>query len=324
MRILTFDIGGANTKRLLFDSRRQGVRSSIYYFSVWQRKKELGDFLRGLNIKSDLCGVTMTAELCDAFRDKTEGVEYIVDACEGSLSNPFYLTVEGEVIRKAEIRDPLQLASANWVASKHYLEKKFSKGILLDVGSTTTDILPFGCGVKPGRTDLERLQKGQLVYTGFLRTPVSAVVRRVPFQGGLTRISSEHFAITADVYNVLGMLADYSCSTPDGRGKSRKASMRRIARILCADLEEIGEEGITKICDYIYKEQSAIIAEALREAAKDAGVPEAYVCGVGSALGKQACALAGLSFKDLSVLTPAYDNLPCLGLMEILSGLGKV
>ncbi|MDP6613370.1 MAG: hydantoinase/oxoprolinase family protein, partial [Candidatus Hydrothermarchaeota archaeon] len=233
MRILTFDIGGANVKRLLYDSRREGVKSDIFYFPIWKRKDELSEFLRRKSIRADAIGVTMTAELSDAFADKASGVMYIVDACENSLGTPWYLTLDGRVIGKGGIENPLELAASNWVASRYHLEKKYREGIFVDVGSTTTDIIPFGQRTKPGKTDLERLRMGQLVYTGFLLTPVSAVVKKVPYMGDLTRISSEYFAITADVYNILGMLGDYSCSTPDGEGKSKGDSMRRIARHLC-------------------------------------------------------------------------------------------
>ncbi|MDP6460111.1 MAG: H4MPT-linked C1 transfer pathway protein, partial [Candidatus Hydrothermarchaeota archaeon] len=103
MRILTFDIGGANVKRLLYDSRREGVKSDIFYFPIWKRKDELSEFLRRKSIRADAIGVTMTAELSDAFADKASGVMYIVDACENSLGSPWYLTLDGRVIGKEGI-----------------------------------------------------------------------------------------------------------------------------------------------------------------------------------------------------------------------------
>jgi hypothetical protein len=324
MRILTFDIGGANIKRLLYDSRSKDVTSDIFYFPIWKRKDELTEFLRRKSIIADVIGITMTAELSDVFPDKASGVMHIVDACENSLSNPMYLSVDGRVIRKDEMDDPLPLAASNWVASRYHLEKNYHEGILVDVGSTTTDIIPFGPGTNPEKTDLDRLRGGQLVYTGFLRTPISAVVNKVPYKGALTRISSEYFAITADIYNVLGLLEKYSCSTPDGGGKSKRDSMRRVARHLCADLDDVGEEGIIGICEHVYQEQAMDIAEALGDVMKDSGMGDAYVCGIGSALGKRACEIARLTTHDLSALTPAHANLPCLGLAEILRDRGKV
>lgn len=324
MRILTFDIGGANLKRLLYDSLSMEVKSDIYYFPIWERKAELEGFLREKYVQADAVGVAMTAELSDAFESREEGVRHIVAACESSLSSPWYLTVDGQVIRRNGIHNPLELAASNWVASIYYVKKEYQEGILFDVGSTTTDIIPFGAGARAGKTDLERLRKGQLVYTGFLRTPVSALVKRVPFKGAFLRISTEHFAITADIYNVLRMLGEYTCIPPDGGGKSRRDSMRRVARILCADIDDVTEKDVIEICEHVYNEQVGEIAHALGEVAEGSGLRDAYLCGVGLVLGKRACEIAGLNAHDLSALTPAHDNLPCLGLAEILRDRGKV
>jgi hypothetical protein len=318
MRVLTWDIGGANVKRLLLDSKGS-LRSDIYYFPLWKKKERLPGFLREKKLGCDLVGVTMTAELCDIFRSKKEGVEFVVDACEEVFEKPFYLTVDGELLRAGEIRNPLILAASNWVASLCYLERRFRSGVLLDVGSTTTDIIPFGGGER-AMTDLERLQRGQLVYTGFLRTPVSAIAARVPFKGRLTRISSEAFAISADVYNVLGMLPRYGCETPDGRGKSPLDSMRRVARMLCADLDEVGEEEVRRICGYLFEKQAASIAGALSEVLEELEKPRVFGCGVGLALAARACELIRVPMHSLAGVTPAHDNLPCLGLAEMLIG----
>ena len=49
-----------------------------------------------------------------------------------------------------------------------------------------------------GRTDVERLLAGELVYTGALRTNVAAVLSHVPLGGKPCPVSSELFAISAD------------------------------------------------------------------------------------------------------------------------------
>lgn len=316
MKIAAYDIGGANTKKLLLDTKSGKIKSEIAYFPLWKKKVELKSFLQGVKEKADCTAITMTAELCDCFSNKAEGVGYIASACEEVFKNPYYLSVDKKLLKFREIN--LKIAAANFAASVYFLEKKFGEGILADVGSTTADIIPFKRNkILYGRTDLERLRKNQLVYTGVLRTPISAVVSKVPFKNQLVRISSEYFAITADVYSILSMLKNYSCDTPDGGGKGRKDSMRRVARLLCADLEEVGEREVLKICKYIHKKQVELIAEALRAAAKKS-IRKAYVCGIGKDLAKEACKLAGINATDLSRITKAYDSLPCLGLAEMV------
>lgn len=316
MKVLTFDIGGANTKRLVADFDTGEIKSEIFYFPFWKKKDRFLEFLPGLYEDSDRVGITMTAELSDVFASREEGVRYIVGVCEEVFESPFFLSLGKRIIKAGDIKDHLDLGAANWLASIYYLEKEFSEGILVDCGSTTTDIIPFKSGVKYKKTDLERLKAGQLVYTGMLRTPVNAIVNAVPLNGEMVSASSEYFAITADVYNVLGIIdtASYSCETPDGRGKGRSESMQRISRLLCADFEEVGEKAILDICEYVRERQVEQIASAL----KRHGRGDAYVCGVGKMLAEEACVKAGLNATDLSTITPAHDNLPGLGLAHML------
>lgn len=314
---MTFDIGGANTKRLVLDSTLGVLESGIAYFPLWREKERLASFLEGLAVPAEHVGVAMTGELCDAFGSKREGVEYITSVCEEVFEDPLYLTIEGKLARLEELRELQALAAANWVASVSYLEREFREGILLDMGSTTTDIIPFRRGeVLHKRTDLERLQEGQLVYTGLLRTPLGSLVDRVPLRGRSTRVAAEYFAITADVYRVLGIIGEegYTCETPDGRGKDRKAALARVARLLCADLGEVSEGELLEVCAYIRERQVQVMADALREVAGAHGLGTAFLCGIGRQIAAEACARAGIEYIDMSTRTEAYSNLPCLGL----------
>jgi len=319
MKIAAYDIGGANTKKLLLDTKTGKIKSEIVYFPMWEKKAMLKSFLQGIKEKTDCAAITMTAELCDCFSSKAKGVNYIISACEEVFENPYYLSVDKKLLRFREIENFLKIAAANFVAGAYFLEKKFGDGILIDVGSTTTDIIPFKRNkIFYCKTDLERLRKNQLVYTGMLRTPLSAIASSVPFKNQLVRISSEHFAITADVYSILGMLKNYSCDTPDGGGKEVKDSMRRIARLLCSDLEELGKKEVLRICKYLHKKQVELISQALRGVAEDSQIRRAYICGVGKELAKEASAIAGINATDLSKVTEAYESLPCLGLAEMV------
>lgn len=316
MKCVVYDIGGANIKRLLAEDDNGFVvlSSDIFYFPFWKRKDDFKEFLKELKVKADVTAVTMTAELCDCFANRNEGVKYITAICDAVLGAPFYLSTDRALARRHEVNDPARLAAANFVASLSYLEDNFDGGILLDMGSTTTDIVPFKQGKRLyGKTDLERLASGQLVYTGMLRTPVCAVVPEVPFMAGMTRTASEVFAIMADVYTILGQ-CDYKCETPDGRGKGVEDSMRRLARQLCADIEEVGEKELREISLYIREAQVNLIATSLRGIAQNEKLDTAYVCGIGKEVALSACAKAGLKAIDLASKTPAYDNLPCLGL----------
>lgn len=321
--ILALDIGGANIKKAVFDEESRSQESEIIYFPIWKRKKELKKILERIKRKEkpSIVAITMTAEVSDTFEEKGEGVRFILEVCKKVFGNPYYLNYEKELLKKEEIDDLLSIASANWVASIYFLEKRFKEGILIDIGSTTCDIIPFGKEIKHAKSDLERIYKNQLIYLGFLRTPVNAICREVPYKGRMVKIASENFAIAADVYNILlGGKIDYSVETPDGRGKSIKDSERRIARLLCSDVEEIGEKAIYDICRHVAEEQINYTAEKIKSVAGNKKIKNkrAYISGVGEFLAEKACKRAKIEYLKLSRIIKNYKNLPCIGLIELV------
>ena len=137
----------------------------------------------------------------------------------------------------------------------------------MDVGSTTTDIVPIKGGrlACEGRSDLTRLSAGELVYTGVLRTNPNTLTTSVPVRGRPCRVAAEYFAVMADVYVLLGRLdaADYTCPTPDGRDSSPAACAERLARLVCADREMLSEPEILAIARYLVECQLRVVSEGL-------------------------------------------------------------
>jgi probable H4MPT-linked C1 transfer pathway protein len=133
------------------------------------------------------------------------------------------------------------VASANWLATASLLAFYLDEGLLVDVGSTTTDIVPFASRrvLALGFTDYTRLRCGELVYAGVVRTPVMAMARQVPVGGAWVPLMAECFATAADVYRLLGLLPEYADKLPSAdRGeKTSPASARRLARMVGSDLE---------------------------------------------------------------------------------------
>jgi len=182
---------------------------------------------------------------------------------------------------------------------------------VIDVGSTTTDIIPIRAGLpRPsGRTDTDRLVSGELVYSGILRTPPSSLADAVPLHGAWCRVSSEHFAIMADVYTILGRLAegDYTVPTPDGRGRSREDATARLARVVCGDPESIGPGAVEGIARFLQERQIARTVEAVHQVLSRerwAVPPTAVAAGAGEFLAEAAARRAGLESISLAALTP--------------------
>jgi len=273
VRSLGLDIGGANTKAILLKDSR--VRNHwLKYIPLWKNRDALSHFLKDLKrlASPESVGATMTGELCDVFRTKREGVIEIVEAVCSAFGDDIchFMSLDGTLLtRSRSLASPKKLVAANWVASALVVGRKHLNCLLIDVGSTTTDIIPVKEG-KPstlGRTDFQRLRAGELVYTGVLRTPLPCICSEVQLGGEKIGVAAENFAIMADVYRVRGMLEeeDYTCETSDGRGKDKESCMRRIARAFCSDLEELGRDFIVKVAKVFQHKQVELVARALRK-----------------------------------------------------------
>ena len=134
------------------------------------------------------------------------------------------------------------IASANWHATAALAASRVRDGLLVDTGSTTTDLVPFRDGgvTARGYSDGERLTDHELIYAGVVRTPVMAIAREAPFQGRMQGVAAERFATMADVYRLTGDLAHDAdpYPTPDHGGKSVEESAARLARMLGRDANE--------------------------------------------------------------------------------------
>ena len=282
MNVLGLDIGGANTKAAFIKTKDGTVkeqRTYIEYFPIWKKGKEqlpkvLEKLKKGLTISTSLdgVGVTITAELSDAYMTKKEGIRHVLDSVTEVFGDvpTFVLDVEAKMLPvKDARREPLKVASANWAATGWMISRLIKNCIVVDVGSTTTSIIPVINGkiAAEGRTDLEKLQNGELVYSGALRTNVAAIVNVIPVRGGVARVSSELFAQSGDVHLILNNIGeeDYTAETCDGRGKTRREAMARLARVVCADIDMLTEQDIRDMAEFVYDKQVEQIAGGLKQ-----------------------------------------------------------
>jgi hypothetical protein len=177
----------------------------------------------------------------------------------------------------------------------------------MDVGSTTTDILPILDGQVrvSGRTDLARLASGELVYTGVLRTNLAAIVQTVPVAGRFCRVASEYFAVSGDVHLILGYLRpqDYTCPTPDGQLPSVDSARKRLARLVCADIEMLTTAQIDELARYIYSRQVRQICGGLDQVISRLPRLRSHpvvVLGAGAFLAAAAARSLGLEIRNLA------------------------
>jgi probable H4MPT-linked C1 transfer pathway protein len=328
--VIGLDVGGANTKAVW---RHGGERRAVSRpFEVWRDREALEEVLRAVVADValrpvDAVALTTTAELSDAFRTKREGVGFVLDAAEAALGDRrlLALTTAGELVPFAEARArALDVAAANWVASALAVAAVYRDALMIDVGSTTTDVVPIAAGrvAAAGRTDLDRLLAGELVYTGALRTNLAAIAPRVPVRGRWCPVASELFAISADVHLILGHLAPgaYTCASPDGRAASVECARERVARLVCADAEQLSADEIHAIAAFLHTEQVRQIEAAVRRVGRRLdGLPPVVPLGVGAFLAREAAERAGRAVVELPWSAAERDAAPAAALAELLA-----
>jgi (4-(4-[2-(gamma-L-glutamylamino)ethyl]phenoxymethyl)furan-2-yl)methanamine synthase len=313
--VLGWDIGGANLKAALAGGAVGAPVVIERPFPIWREPANLPVALAEMSMqlgapRDTAMAVTMTAELADCFATKREGVSFVLDALVSAFPDA-RLSVYGVDGRfwsvDAAKAQPLRVAAANWRASATLVARSFPDAIFLDVGSTTTDVIPIVSGqiAVRGRTDPTRLRSGELVYTGALRTPISAIVRYLPFRGRRCRVAAEHFAIAADAHRWLGRIDDagYTCDTADGRGTGREESGARLARMICADLEMLTETDVTAIAAHAARAQVRQVAGAVEQVLRRLGgtCPAlAVLAGQGAFIGRDAAERCGLATRQLA------------------------
>jgi probable H4MPT-linked C1 transfer pathway protein len=274
MSDIGWDIGGVHLKAAraedgrivdamqIASPLRAGLEPLITAFG--QAKARMGPAARHL--------VTMTAELADTFTSRAEGVDRIVTLAARELNDAPILLYAG----RAGFVAPAQagahiadIASANWHASAALVAHRCGQALFVDMGSTTTDIVPVAGGkvIARGYTDAERLTAGELVYTGLVRGFVMATASRAPFDGTWTALVNENFANMGDVHRILGSLPDGAdrMGTADGREKTVAASCARLARMIGRDAADAEAAAWEKVAAWLAEAQlRAIIDGAMQ------------------------------------------------------------
>jgi (4-(4-[2-(gamma-L-glutamylamino)ethyl]phenoxymethyl)furan-2-yl)methanamine synthase len=294
-RWIALDIGGANIK-----AAHTWGQARALPFELWKRPEDLPRVLAALTATfppAERVAVTMTAELCDCYPTKAEGVKDVLDAVVGVYADR-EVRVWGTDERfhgVAEVLARPELAAAsNWLALATLAARLLPEGpgLLIDIGSTTTDLIPLRDGrpAPRGRTDTQRLRTGELVYAGVRRTPVCALAAELPWRGAATGLSAELFATTLDVYLTLGAIPPdpIDDATADGRPATVEAARDRLARMVGADREGFSADDALAFARAADEALMARLAAAADRACQEVGRPRgAVVAGSGGFLARR-------------------------------------
>ncbi|MEW5789297.1 MAG: hydantoinase/oxoprolinase family protein [Pseudomonadota bacterium] len=274
--VLGWDVGGAHLKAACLDGAGRVDRVWQEACPLWRGldhlDRALDRILGELAAPPAQHGVTMTGEMTDLFADRKSGVQSLVDRlCHrlGAEKVRFYAGPEGWLNAGSARLRPQWVASANWHASAALVAARLGEGLLVDVGSTTCDLIPIrGRQVATASEgDAERLAAGELVYGGVVRTPLMALADGAPVQGRWLPLMAEHFATSADVYRILGWLPEHADlqDSADGGPKTVAASRTRLARMVGRDAAELPEAAWTELAAWFADAQLTRMARAARQ-----------------------------------------------------------
>ena len=246
--IIGWDIGGAHVKASLLEA---GAVTAIAQWAtpLWTGLEHLDAAIEAARARWPAFAharhaVTMTAEMTDLFPDREAGVRALCDRLAALLGPAvrFYAGDAGWLEASSAATQWPAIASANWLATASLVARAFPDAVLIDIGSTTTDLIPIRAGrpIPFGRSDATRLASGELVYLGVVRSPLCALARRMRFRGSAYNVMNEFFATTADVFRLTGELDPaYDHYPPaDGGARDGAGSRLRLARMIGHDARD--------------------------------------------------------------------------------------
>src|SRR5262245_865754 len=211
--VIGWDIGGAHVKAALL-LRGQVIDAAQWPCPLWQGTDRLHAALdaaseRWPDLQRHAHAVTMTGEMVDLFAHREDGVTRLARQLAQRLPGARFFGGAEVWLTAAQAAQHWHLiASANWLATARHaaLVCEPAEGLLIDIGSTTTDLIAFRRGKvhSTSRSDTSRLQSGELVYQGVVRTPLCALAQRIGWRGVPSNVMNEFFATTADVYRLTG------------------------------------------------------------------------------------------------------------------------
>ena len=314
-----YDVGGAHLKIALAENGRTIAVRQIPC-PLWRGLDQLdAAFAEAADLiaRAATHSATMTGELCELFPDRPTGVGAILERLEVLLGPDasIWMGMRGLGSLDAARADPMIVASTNFLASAALLAQRLPDALLVDMGSTTTDIVAVHHGkiVARGLTDGDRLRSGELVYSGLTRSDVSSIAQRGVLCGHEQRLAAGGFANMADVRRVLGTLPDDvdQHATLDGRGTSVEESVERFARCFGRDAADASltewQAAASDIATRQMREIGAAIEEALDTAALPKNAP-VIVAGVGAHEIAPLVEFLGRSHQPFAEVAKATDN----------------
>ena len=325
--IIGWDIGGAHLKAARIEA---GVIVAVEQVPcrLWMGLEHLDRAFAELQAAmgpAEAHAVTMTGELVDLFPGRAAGVAALTAAALRHLGGfALYAGRAGFIRPEAAAEHAADIASANWHATAALVAAHCPAALLVDIGSTTADLIPVlgGRVLARGYSDVERLVTGELLYTGATRSSLMGFPEAVPFLGRLIPPMQEYFATMADVHRILGTLPEGvdQHDTADGGPKTVAASRLRLSRVIGVEIDEATEAD--------WRDLAAVFAERQIRRVQDAAMLALSGHGLAAAAPVVACGagrfiVAELARRLARPLSDLADLLPVAGAGDLARRAGQ-
>lgn len=316
--ITGWDIGGAHLKVAQCDQQGQLLHTIEIPCPLWQGIEHLQHAIQTaqqqLGAQQAVAAITMTAELVDIFADRQTGVSAILDCVTQFIPDEHCIVYAGEAGWLSPSQAKVQwqqVASRNWHASAVFSAKQVEQGLFIDIGSTTSDIIPIhnNQAIPNALTDFDRQANSELHYAGAIRTPLIAIAHQAPFAGKTIRLAAEVFATTGDYWCLLDQLdpASICDSSADGQTWQAQDCARRLARLLGTDAHHYPFEQWQQLAQWFAQQQIAQLLTACETvlSAHPSITANAPIigAGIGRFIVKQCAKQLGRAYIDFSELT---------------------
>lgn len=322
--LLGIDIGGSNTKFALFDDSKgfvefgtllsfaEGVRSID--FIPLHLSKELGksvnELCRKHGIKKKGLSVCVTSTAPIMYRSIREGVGIVIDVAESIFDEPYFLNMHGSFHDKGTAKKhPFEIACREYVGTWYLLSKVLKlleNGVFVDVGTTSTSIVPVKNWNLIHLNDEDRIYNRLLtsegIWSGAVYSPVSSIVKKVPLEDGMANISG--FPVfTGEIYYYLKYL-----KLKDIKGiehqkglqvYDRRIAMNEIASLVLAR-GMLRKGDVERISRYIFEKQVEDICKGIQDVGARTSLEQGVPLGKGEFLAVNALKRAGVrEIKEL-------------------------
>ncbi|MBU7045564.1 MAG: hypothetical protein HXS54_03930 [Theionarchaea archaeon] len=268
--VIGLDIGGRTIKHTMLTPAGNKYQASGGLVPSRYMELELEQIIKrfAAKIPEDVSGVGITSSYpisCTTYR---KGIEKICNLVHSALPQKpvFFIDFEGRMwpLHKVMSVNPARFAMSNFYGSAYLGSKVCSTAVVMDTGSTSTDILLTADNhlntIGKDTNTIRRNLTGEMTWTGIIATLISSLTEFVPLRGQFVK-GSPRGGQTNDVYNILyydkmrDLLHMYGV-----KQKERDEYYKGIAAYFAYDLENIEPVEIKNVARYVSIKHREIVA----------------------------------------------------------------